>query len=215
MDENSGSMKLYDLLTQEIQSAENQTYQIVSIGIGALAAILAAGFNQSNHVLRFFMFLTAYLIIIPMIRLLKGNRSRIWRIATYMQVFLEPALSGIKWQTHLAQQRESGKSTFIPGSQMLIVQLGTAVVGIATLANLFLIWHWKLLQFVPRGAFVSGATLAGAMLIFVTGALWRYESRTEIETRRGGAIEQGWLKSWIELSQKLNEINAQKAADAS
>lgn len=210
MDDSSGSMKLYDLLTQEIQTAENQTYQIVSVGIGAVAAILAAGFNQSNHVLRFFMFLTAYLIIIPMIRLLKGNRSRIWRIATYMQVFLEPELSDVKWQTHLALQRESGKSTFIPGSQMLVVQLGTVVVGIATLVNLFLIWHWRLLPFVSGSAFVLGA-----VLIVVTAALVRYESHTEIETRRGGAIEQDWLQSWRELSRKVNEKKAQQAADAS
>src|SRR4029077_17024305 len=150
MDEADGKWKLYDLLTQELRDAENQIYQIVNVGTGAVAAILAAGFNQSNHVLRLFMFLTPYLIIIPMIRLVKGNRARIWRITTYMRTHLEPGLPGIKWQTDLALSRvQHWKSTFITPSQILVVELATVVVGTASIINLCLVANWTIKSLIP------------------------------------------------------------------
>ena len=204
MDEAEGKSKLYDLLTQELRDAENQIYQIVNIGSAAVAAILAAGFNQSNHVLRLFIFLTSYLIIIPMIRLIKGNRARIWRITTYMRTHLEPGLPGIKWQTDLALSRtQNWKSSFITPSQILVVQLATVVVGTAAFIDLCLAAHWTIKSLMPFSRpfnVVAAVTLAA----FVTGNVFLliYERRTERETRRGGVIEQDYLQGWEAVQQR-------------
>jgi membrane associated rhomboid family serine protease len=206
MEEADGKSKLYDLLTQELRDAENQIYQIVNVGSGAVAAILAAGFNQSNHVLRLFMFLTSYLIIIPMIRLIKGNRARIWRITTYMRTHLEPGLPGIKWQTDLALSRtQNWKSSFITPSQILVVQLATVVAGTAALINLCLVANWTIKSLIPFSLRFNIAA-AAAIAAFVTGnvLLLIYERRTEQQTRRGGAIEQDYLQSWEALQKKLS-----------
>jgi hypothetical protein len=199
MESNGELLKVYELLTQEIQSAETQTYQLVSIGAGAVAAILAAGFNQRDDILRLFMCLTSYLIILAVIRLLGGNRSRIWRIATYMRVHLESELRGVKWQTHLAALSTilRGKSTFIAGSQMLVLGFATVAVGIATFVNLCIIAHWSPASFIPgRGGFEWSALAAGAAAMIANGGLLYYEAKVERDSRRGGPIEQSWLQGW-------------------
>ena len=198
MDHAAQPLKLYELLTQEIQAAESQTYQVVSVGAGAIAAILAAGFNQRDHVLRLFMFLTSYLIIFPMVRLLSGNRSRIWRIATYMRVYLEPELPGVQWQTHLARSAALRPgSTFIIGSQMMIVQLATAVVGAVVFIDLCILAKWTGASFLPGMGSFDGfaATAAGAAAVANGAVLW-YEARIERNSRRGGPVERSWLQSW-------------------
>jgi hypothetical protein len=206
MDDEEGKSKLYDLLTQELRDAENQIYQIVNIGSAAVAAILAAGFNQSSHVLRLLIFLTSYLIIIPMIRLIKGNRARIWRITTYMRTHLEPGLPGIKWQTDLALSRaKNWKSSFITPSQIMVVQLATVVVGAAAFIDLCLVANWTIKSLMPCSrAFnlLAAITLAA----FATGNafLLMYERRIEIETRRGGVIEQDYLQAWEAVQKRTS-----------
>lgn len=209
MDRAAERLKLYELLTQEIQSAETQTYQVVSVGAGAIAAILAAGFNQRDHILRVFMFLTSYLIIFPMVRLLAGNRSRIWRIATYMRTYLEPGLPGMQWQTHLAHAAAlTRSSTFIPGSQMLVVQLATAVVGVVTFLNLCMVAKWTVASFVPGSvAFSHVAAIRACFAALANGGILWYEISIERQLHRGGPAEQNWLQSWEALQRTQEEVN--------
>jgi hypothetical protein len=204
MEEADGKSKLYDLLTQELRDAENQIYQIVNVGSGAIAAILAAGFNQSNAVLRLFMFLTSYLIIFPMIRLIRGNRAQIWRITTYMRTYLEPELPGIKWQTDLAlSHNQKLKSSSITLSQMLVVQLATVVVGIATLIDLCLVANWRIKSLIPcPPAFNLLATTTLAAFVAVNVYLVMYERKTEKEAHRGEDIEKDYLRAWEALQNR-------------
>jgi hypothetical protein len=201
MESNGELLKVYELLTQEIQTAEAQTYQLVSIGAGAVAAILAAGFNQQDDVLRLFMFLTPYLIIFPVIRLLSGNRSRIWRIATYMQVYLESELPSVKWQTHLAALAMKRRpSTFIIPSQMLVLRFATLAVALAIFGNLCKIEHWNPASFIPHsGSFKWTALAVAVAVVLINIQIVRYQTKVERDLRRDGAKHREWLRGWEEL----------------
>jgi hypothetical protein len=206
MSEPDERLKIYELLTQEIQSAEAQTYQIVSIGGGAIAAILAAAFNQRDPYLRLFMSLTAYLVILPMLYLLAGNRSRIWRIASYMRTFLEPELSAIKWQTHLSHPAAEGKSSFIRESQMLVILIATSVVGLVSFVNFCLVIGWTPASFEPGSPFSWRAIAVAVIALILNIAFLWSEILLKRNLRRGGDNENDWLKSWKALQDKLEQV---------
>ncbi len=122
----------YEILRDEIRAADTQNYQILAALIGASAVIFVNAFNQDDPAMRFFTFMSLYIITIPGYGILRGNRSRTWRISTYMRVFLEPCLTGINWETRLDSQRskvkKAGCLTRILGEhpmQLLSSRIGT------------------------------------------------------------------------------------------
>lgn len=96
MDKQTQIWNEHQHLQDEIRAADSLNYQILGIVVGAVAAILTAGFSKVDSGLRFFIFLCVYVVTIPGYRLLQGNRRRIWRINTYIRTFIEPEFEYIK-----------------------------------------------------------------------------------------------------------------------
>src|SRR6478736_3333078 len=93
----------YNSLRAEIQAADSLNYQIKFITIGAVGAILSTASTQPI-VTALFMCVLAYVVIFLSYGLLCGNRRRIWRMATYLEVFLEPELGGDGWEIRVQAQ---------------------------------------------------------------------------------------------------------------
>ena len=91
----------YQQLTDEIKSADTLNYQALGIVIAASVAIVNAAFTRSSPEERFILLLTVFAVTIPGGFLLQVARRRIWRITTYLEIFIEPSLRPIKWQTRL------------------------------------------------------------------------------------------------------------------
>jgi hypothetical protein len=91
----------YQQLTDEIKSADTLNYQALGIVIAASVAIVNAAFTRSSPEERCILLLTVFAVTIPGGFLLQVARRRIWRITTYLEIFIEPALRPIKWQTRL------------------------------------------------------------------------------------------------------------------
>lgn len=92
----------YQQLSDEIKAADALNYQIVGVVVAACVALLNAAFssNKSSED-RCWIMLTVYAVTIPRRFLLEVARTRIWRVASYLEVFVEPDLQPNKWQTRL------------------------------------------------------------------------------------------------------------------
>lgn len=107
MDETTQLWNAYSDLRSEIKAADSLNYQILGIMVAAVTALLAAGFKDIHHLNGLLIITCVYAITSPAYALLRGNRRRIWRISTYLRIFVEP-----KIQANLGNQptsaRESG-----------------------------------------------------------------------------------------------------------
>ena len=95
----------YERLRNEIVDSESRCYQILGIMIAGSAALLATAIGKESNVPSLAA-LAVYAVTIPGYGMLRTNRIRIWRISTYMRVFLEPKLKFTQWETRLNAQRE-------------------------------------------------------------------------------------------------------------
>jgi len=131
----------YQHLTEEIRTAEILNYQVFGFTIAAMAATVAAAFARETADDRCWLLLLASVVTAPGAFLLYDNRARIWRITTYMRVFMEPQLPGVNWQGHLAKSENinpKDQSSSAIRSEFLI--LGFASVLIAVLALATALW---------------------------------------------------------------------------
>jgi hypothetical protein len=185
----------YQFLRDEVKTADTQNYQIIAGVVAAATLIFKTGFEQSNPLIRLCIFLSVYLITIPAYRLLQGNRSRTWRISTYLRIFLEPELKHINWESRLSAMRskksegnEQPLSSRILTNEWYIVML---LNTIATIAAVFSLYESGLPQWVRA----VGYACLGAWLI----AAYFKSSAEEQALRRGGKVESGYAQKWEKL----------------
>lgn len=74
MDKETLLWNQYNVLRDEIRGADSLNYQIMEVVVGACAAILVAGFNQANPLLRCFISLCIFVVTYPGYQLLYSNR---------------------------------------------------------------------------------------------------------------------------------------------
>ena len=94
---------LHKQLKDEITLSDTRNNQIKVLLITASGAIFGLGLKQ-DYLERPLILLGVYLIVIPLNRILTGNRKDIWRISTYLRTFIEPKLDEVKWETRLYEQ---------------------------------------------------------------------------------------------------------------
>ncbi len=189
----------YQSLREEIRGADTVNFQVLGILVGAAALILTAGFGQPKPTSRLLMFLCIFAVTIPVQRFLEGNRRRVWRISTYMRVFLEGGLQHVHWETRLAaqhvkaQERKEAKklSSWISTNEAHVILTLEGIAVLAALSTLSARQETDLSLNVLGGAAV--------FLLFVA-RLWMV-TRVEQALGRGGEVESLYLKSWKELQQ--------------
>jgi hypothetical protein len=147
MDRDEQLLGLYLNLRGEIQHADAQNYQVLAFTVAATAALITAGVGQDRPVQQAVVFGLVYLVTWPCQRILQGNRRRIWRIATYLRVVIEPQLDGVRWESHLARvnarltrRQRNATSTKIVRSEWLVVVIlnltaGLCIVGFPVLST--------------------------------------------------------------------------------
>lgn len=94
----------YERLREEIMQADSRNYQVLGIIVAGSAALLVAAFKQGTEGPSL-VALLGYAVTIPGYGMLCANRKRIWRVSTYMRVFLETELVFTQWETRLDAQR--------------------------------------------------------------------------------------------------------------
>jgi hypothetical protein len=199
MDDGTQCWNQYNILRDEIKLADTQNYQILGVAIAASAAILNAGLDQTDSLIRYLVLLTVFVITAPAYQLLRGNRMRIWRISTYMRVFLEPKLPNIRWEMRLSRLahpipsrdkrgliRRIFFTTRIITNEWLIISLLNFIAGVAAILV-------TLIQFQTDWVIKS---LAISLVCVVTAFLLIVTSIQERELRRGGIVERENLRKW-------------------
>jgi hypothetical protein len=197
MDKETQLLHEHESLRSEIRIADSLNYQIIGIVVGAVALLLTTAFKEANPTIRLFVFLCTYVVTIPAYRLLQGNRRRTWRISTYIQVFIEPQLEQVKWESRLQKQgqQEASKSvrqrfsSLAGRNEWLIISVFNALAGVAAIFNGLL-----LIEITPP------VRLGGAFIIAILN-VWLAVSTSgqEKDLRRGEKIEKGHLDSWLKI----------------
>ncbi len=197
MDKDTQLWQEYEFLHNEVLGADSLNFQVMGIIVGAVAALLTAGFKETDPTSRLFVFLCVYVVTIPGYRLLQGNRRRIWRISTYIRVFLEPQLEFIKWRTRLDRQRRQAKgenakqglSSLVGTNEWFIISMMNILAAIAAVFG-------GLLQIG-----ISDLIRVGGAVIITAFNLWLLYSTShqEKDLRRMGRIESDYYKSWTDI----------------
>ena len=91
----------YQQLSDEIKSADTLNYQIIGVVVAASVALLNAAFGRSSLEDRCWILFSVYAVTIPGRFLLQVARTRIWRVASYLEIFVEPRLNVVRWQQRL------------------------------------------------------------------------------------------------------------------
>lgn len=91
----------YQQLSEEIKAADTLNYQVIGVVVAAAVALLNAAFSKSSFEDRCWILLSIYAVTMPGRFLLEVARTRIWRVASYLEIFIEPELQYVKWQERL------------------------------------------------------------------------------------------------------------------
>lgn len=210
MDEETQLWNQYQNLRDEIKSADAVIYQIMGLVVGASAAILVAGFNQSDLLLRCFIFLCVFVVTYPGYQLLYSSRRRIWRISTYLRVFVEPELEHIKWETRLHLQREHALDKTEDGvvsSAMLRHEwfIMTAMNSIALVAVIVgLALYYRASPRTQTQIAVAICLITAALIVYL--CIYISTSRQENDLRRSGKIEKNFYNSWEKVKQHSDKV---------
>lgn len=204
----------YLILREEIKTADTLNYQILGIVVGAVAVILVAGFGQANLLIRSLVFLCTYVVTVPGYRLLRGNRSRIWRISTYIRVFLEPEpeLQHINWESRLDDQRSRAGSetdglsfsSLVGRNEWFIITLMNTVAALAAIVALSQNAWLSHQKWIASGQAYTPVELITSVVLIV-GVLvfnWHRYNRSihqEKELRRLGPVEKSYYNSWLAI----------------
>ena len=97
---NTETWNLYKTLKDEILQYDLRNRNYITLAITAAGAILTLGFKSPNPE-RAIIILCIFAIILPIYRILCGNRKNILRVSTYLRVALEPQLPNVNWETDL------------------------------------------------------------------------------------------------------------------
>jgi len=232
MDQDEQLWNQYVGLQEEIRKAGESNSQILGIVATVVSAILAAGISQSDAIAKFFTFLCIYIITFAGYRLLEGNRRRIWRSSTYIQVFLESELKHIKWETRLDKQRELSQKLLNQSQKTSSVQ--SSHTSTTFLENIFgnqadqffsslastneativssLNWVAGIAAGISFSLQTNNSNLVKGLVVFGLGGwnlflTWRIIVQ-EKKLRRFEKFEQQQLRAWKKLS--LIELSTEK-----
>lgn len=100
----------YGHLRQEILDADKANYQVLGFLLAATGLLFARAFELPNPAQGALTLAIVQVFAFPCHLLLRANRRRVWRIATYLRTFVEPRLPGLQWESRLHGLRLAGGS---------------------------------------------------------------------------------------------------------
>lgn len=189
-------VEIYKELKTEISDFSKINVQLVIATITATGVILSVGFN-SNVPVDLYIFFFTFLFIIPISNMVIGNRKNIWRISTYMRVFIEPNLHQIRWETRLHEQKRLIKkkdkwdvllSKFV-SSEILVFSLLSIVSCLSIVAMCYN--HYS--DGTIEDHLALGVTIVSCVILLII-LVMNYRGNKSIA--RGGKIEAMYFESW-------------------
>lgn len=204
-------MQLFTHLRTDIASVDSRNNQFLTLIVTATGIILTIGFNQGNPE-RPWIFLCVYVFLIPAYNILYGNRRHVWRISTYLRVFVEPNLAEVKWETRLDQLRKITKeikypklSSGISFNEYRLVSGLSLIIFLALLVNYILIVPYnKIYLWDYRNIYSLLPVIIGFILF-----LWFYFKGNKItnDLQRNGLVEQLFYESWLRIKTQEESDN--------
>jgi len=198
MDKQTQFVTQYQDLRDDIKKTNIINNQTIALIIGAIGIVMTAGITQGNSIIRLSVFLMVYAITIPGYGFLRGNRRHIWRVSTYIRVFLEPKLKEIQWETRLDLQRKlslENKNHRFTGSSSINTNEWFIIFLLNTIAALAAIFLGIAIMPISIEGKIAGIIIIilGNILLFV---ITNFQERN---LRRGGKIEENYYLSWLKV----------------
>ena len=205
VDEEKQILTQYNHMWENMQQANAQNYQVLGGVIAAAAAILTTGFTQikenDSHISAL-IFLCVYIITFPGYRLLLGNRRHIWRLSTYIRVFLEePYLTHLTWETRVANQRKLSQSkkgnilsSLITTNEWFTISVLNSV---GVVAAIILLASDKCICLLYK---ISGIFIITIFFFFHLVLTWKQANLL----KRGGKVEDDLYQSWMRVRETMS-----------
>jgi hypothetical protein len=179
----------YQQLSEQIAAADTFNYQLIGVVIAAVVALFAAAFGKSFED-RCWILMSVYAVTIPGRFLFEAGRTRVWRVPTYLEVFVEPELQIVKWQ-----ERLNKRGNFQRLRTNVIRTEGSLISGLDIVAGLLVIATAIGIQ----NREISISFVAGAIVCMlhslIRGAL------THRRFERGGTVHRANRESWRALKE--------------
>lgn len=202
MDDKTELWNLYKQLKEEIIQSDTRNNLLLTIIISATGAILSLGFSQKG-IERPWIILCGYVFLIPIYGILYGNRRNIWRISTYLRVFIEPKLKEIKWELRLDKLGKIEKMECKQLTSGIITnefKLVTALSLIILIA-LFVSFVHQILYLSKIESFTFNFEFWNSLVSLLLGVIlfsvfYKKSKKSEKDLRRTGQIEKCFYESW-------------------
>lgn len=91
----------YEMLKAEIGSNSQVIATVFTITVTAVAALVGYGLEMRNWL----VLLAPFAVLLPSMWFIASQLESTVRIAAYIQVFIEPSLPGLNWETRLSRLR--------------------------------------------------------------------------------------------------------------
>ncbi len=196
----------YKFLRVELENIWGQTYTTMNFVFTAIGLVGGVAFSQFGDPI--VLLPCASLLTLGGYKLIRINTTRVWRIVGYMRCALEKNLSGIRWETRLAERRRASKSTSNPeldrdifDGHVFILNVVNAVIALLMIATVTI--SLKANDLVFGNSHVLRAIpyqCAKAILIFVAfsfpASILAWSLWTQSSFKRGGTVESDHLDSW-------------------
>lgn len=211
MAEEEQLLNLYNSLRSEILHADTQNYQVLAFTVAASAALIAAGVGQSGSVQRGVIFALVYLVSWPCQRLLQGNRRRVWRVATYLRMVVEPQLKAVSWESDLASlSRRIGPakwhrvSTRVSRNEWMIIAVLNLSAAICIIG----------LSIAPAAIHLREKLVLGTGVVLLNTALLGYSRYLEGHLTRGSQLDSLLGEAWRPPQQNSISPASQETSSA-
>lgn len=236
--EEEALLRLHDSLRAEINRADVANYQI--IGSVVAASVVIFGFslqrfvninsnitNNSNAIvtelynfplIMLFPYLI-FFITFPANSIMIQSQRSVWRLTTYIRVFIEPYLKNVSWEAHLAHHDDIQKNSnigFINSKRLVFRDTFRWLESAAWIFALLLAIMVLSSDFLNNVNSSNNETLLVGILLIIASSIIVYPiyfyqyyirrgvaSRTDLD--RNGKVERNSLVGWILV--KVNDDN--------
>lgn len=161
----------YKALREEIKTNSQLTAQVFTIAMTASAALIGYGLQASYWPI----FLSPFAILIPSLYFISSQLESTTRIAAYMQIYIEPKLEGLNWETEFLNLR---KNKLLPARRKYRFSI-SGLYGAVGFVCLLLSWLFLKPYSIKNIAIISVASII--LIILMANAILIIQRAFKIE----------------------------------
>lgn len=182
----------YESLRNEIHIASSENLRLMMWMAGICGAVMYFCITKQFYPGLVIVFVISWVGL----RVCNGNRKRIWRIASYLEIFLEPRLEkhGVCWETHLHSLTNPGASG--PGYSSGIVRTEFwwfNILNLLALGAMLFVMDEEYTQTGCDCAFIN-VWFFSAILLMITFLLYSIDNQWRVT--RHGKVHRQMRQAW-------------------